>query len=60
MDRSLVLFFAYLLVMAKTKNLISVNDDNKFVTFTLPEVPYYVAIPGRPAELYGTALLGSF
>ncbi len=32
----------------KKQKSLSVNDDNKSLTFTLPEVPYYVAIPGRP------------
>ena len=44
----------------KKQKSLSVNDDNKSLTFTLSGGPYYVAIPGRPAELYGTALLGSF
>ena len=43
----------------KKQKSLSVNDDNKSLTFTAGG-PYYVAIPGRPAELYGTALLGSF
>lgn len=30
------------------------------VDFHFAGGPYYVANPGRPAELYGTALLGSF